>query len=121
RRICDQTLDPANYASCSTSSGHIELADLLTFLTWVQATGQAGGAPANTSFAPISQPINAGDNVAPTTTIRCNNDVCASTPYPDGVTVTLAATDLGSGVASTHYTTDGSDPTLASPTYTGPF
>ena len=37
------------------------------------------------------------------------------------VTVTLAATDTGSGVASTHYTTDGSTPTLASPTYTGPF
>ena len=35
--------------------------------------------------------------------------------------VTLTATDLGSGVGSTHYTTDGSDPTLSSPTYTGPF
>ena len=35
--------------------------------------------------------------------------------------MTLAATDTGSGVASTHYTTDGTDPTLSSPTYTGAF
>jgi PKD repeat protein len=39
------------------------------------------------------------------------------------VAVTLAATDNsgGSGVSSTHYTTDGTNPTLTSPTYTGPF
>ena len=34
--------------------------------------------------------------------------------------MTLHATDLGSGVASTHYTTDGTAPTLASPVYTAP-
>src|SRR6266699_71080 len=33
----------------------------------------------------------------------------------------MAATALGSGVASTHYTTDGSTPTLSSPVYTGAF
>ena len=27
----------------------------------------------------------------------------------------------GSGVSSTHYTTNGKTPTLSSPTYTGPF
>jgi hypothetical protein len=38
------------------------------------------------------------------------------------VVVTLAATDAGgSGVASTHYTTNGSKPTLSSPLYTGAF
>jgi hypothetical protein len=36
--------------------------------------------------------------------------------------VTLTATDpQGPGVASTHYTTNGTDPTLSSTTYTGPF
>ncbi len=33
--------------------------------------------------------------------------------------MTLPATDLGSGVASTHYTLDGSTPTLSSPAYAG--
>ena len=33
---------------------------------------------------------------------------------------TLPSTDVGSAVASTHYTTDGSDPTLTSPTYSTP-
>jgi hypothetical protein len=39
------------------------------------------------------------------------------------VSVTLSATDGsgGSGVASIHYTLDGSDPTLSSPTYSAPF
>ena len=32
--------------------------------------------------------------------------------------MTLPGTDVGSAVANTHYTTDGSDPTLASPIYT---
>jgi hypothetical protein len=32
----------------------------------------------------------------------------------------LAATDGGSGVLATHYTTDGSTPTTSSPTYSGP-
>jgi PKD repeat protein len=42
--------------------------------------------------------------------------------YASPVTVSLAAADTGgSGVASTHYTTDGSAPTLASSTYTAPF
>ena len=35
--------------------------------------------------------------------------------------MTLAAADTGSGVASTHYTTDGTPPTQASPPYTAPF
>jgi PKD repeat protein len=65
------------------------------------------------------------DRTAPTTTIRCNGAVCPTTTYPMGTTVsvTLSATDNtgGSGVASTHYTTDGTTPTLSSPTYTGAF
>jgi len=35
--------------------------------------------------------------------------------------VTLPATDIGSGVASTHYTTDSATPTLSSPAYTSAF
>ena len=45
--------------------------------------------------------------MAPATTIACNGAPCPSTTYTGTVSVTLAATDTGSGVASTHYTTDG--------------
>jgi hypothetical protein len=57
----------------------------------------------------------------PVTKITCNGATCA-TWYNATVTVTLTATDpQGPGVASTHYTTNGTDPTLSSPTYTAPF
>src|SRR5207249_337580 len=46
---------------------------------------------------------------------------CSSSAYSAPVTVALSASDAQSGVASIHYTTDGSDPTLSSPTYSAPF
>jgi hypothetical protein len=62
------------------------------------------------------------DSTPPTTTISCNGGSCAGT-FSASVSVTLAATDDigGSGVASTHYTTDGTTPSLSSPTYTSAF
>ena len=44
-RVCSQTLDPANYTSCSAASGHVELGDLNAFLDWMANAGQSGGAP----------------------------------------------------------------------------
>lgn len=49
-KVCSQTQDPSNYATCTASSGWIDLADLNTFLSWVQGAGQSGDAPAGTSF-----------------------------------------------------------------------
>ena len=120
-KVCSQAQDPSNYASCTASSGWIDLADLNTFLTWVQNAGQSGGAPAGTVFKTMGAAAAPADTTAPATTISCNGSPCASTTYTSTVTVTLAATDTGSGVASTHYTTDGRTPTQSSPTYTGPF
>jgi hypothetical protein len=37
------------------------------------------------------------------------------------VSISLSATDTGSGVAAIRYTTDGSTPTSSSPLYTSPF
>jgi hypothetical protein len=55
------------------------------------------------------------DTVPPTSTIRCNNAACSSTAYAAPVSVTLAATDTGgSGVNTTTYTTDGTDPVSSS-------
>jgi N-acetyl-beta-hexosaminidase len=61
------------------------------------------------------------DTTAPASSIACNGSACSSSAYSSAVAVTLSATDAGSGVASIHYTTDGSDPSLSSPTYTAPF
>jgi hypothetical protein len=63
------------------------------------------------------------DATPPTTTVRCNGASCATTAYAGAVSVTLSAVDNagGSGVGSTHFTTDGSNPSLTSPTYTGAF
>jgi peptidoglycan/xylan/chitin deacetylase (PgdA/CDA1 family) len=120
-KVCSQTADPGNYSTCTASSGWIDLGDLNTFLTWVQNAGQSGGAPAGAVFKTMGATATSADTVAPATAISCNGSPCASTAYTSTVTVTLAPVDLGSGVASTHYTTDGTTPTLSSPTYTGGF
>ena len=120
-KVCSQTADPSNYSTCTASSGWIDLGDLNAFLSWVQAAGQSGGAPAGTTFGTVGATAAAIDTTAPATTISCNGSPCQSGGYTSTVSVTLTATDTGTGVASTHYTTDGSTPTLSSPTYTGPF
>jgi len=61
------------------------------------------------------------DDTAPTASIKCNNATCSSDWIRGVVKVSLSADDNGgSGVASIHYTTDGSTPTVASPLYSGP-
>jgi peptidoglycan/xylan/chitin deacetylase (PgdA/CDA1 family) len=120
-KVCSQTADPSNYSTCITSSGWIDLADLNTFLAWVQNAGQSGGAPAGAAFKTMGATASSVDTVAPVTSISCNAAPCSSATYTSTVYATLSAVDLGSGVASTHYTTDGTTPTLSSPTYTGAF
>jgi peptidoglycan/xylan/chitin deacetylase (PgdA/CDA1 family) len=119
RRICSQSLDPVNYSSCTASSGHIELADLNAFLDWIAAAGQPGGAPAGVVLRTLGAMTVAMDTTAPTTTILCNEQACSTGPYTAPVSVTFPATDTYSGVSSTHYTVDGTTPTLGSPAYGG--
>jgi hypothetical protein len=61
------------------------------------------------------------DTSTPQSLIRCNGTTCATGWYKASVSVTLSATDTGSGVAALRYTTDGSVPTSSSPLYSGPF
>jgi peptidoglycan/xylan/chitin deacetylase (PgdA/CDA1 family) len=62
------------------------------------------------------------DRIAPATTISCDGGTCSGGWGHSPVSISLAATDDGgSGLAGVHFTTDGSTPTLSSPTYTLPF
>jgi peptidoglycan/xylan/chitin deacetylase (PgdA/CDA1 family) len=120
-RVCSQTYDPNNYTSCLNSSRPVQLDTVNGFLDWMQNAGQTGGAPAGAALSTARNVITGSDTTAPATTIACNGAACSTSAYTGSVSVTLSATDTGSGIASTHYTTDGSIPTLSSPTYTGAF
>jgi hypothetical protein len=62
------------------------------------------------------------DTIAPTAFISCSGHTCGGRWWGGAMRVKLRGVDTGgSGVASIHYTTNGSLPTLASPLYRGPF
>jgi hypothetical protein len=61
------------------------------------------------------------DSTPPVSSIACNGAACTSGWYRAPVSVSLSATDAGSGVAAIRYTLDGSNPTGTSTLYTGPF
>jgi hypothetical protein len=100
------------------------LSTITAFLDWLQPRS-ANGTVVRTVHQALTgvPPPPPSDTTPPTTTIACNGAACQAGAYSAAVSVSLAATDNsgGSGVASTHYTTDGSTPTLTSPTYTTPF
>ena len=116
-RVCSGSTDTA---CTSSASGWVQLDTLNQFLDWLGNAGNTGGAPAGTTVKTAEQVAKTDDTVAPTTTILCNSAPCAA-EYSGPVLVSFTATDTGSGVASTHYTTDGSPVTLSSPTYSSPF
>jgi peptidoglycan/xylan/chitin deacetylase (PgdA/CDA1 family) len=69
-----------------------------------------------------SSQVVAIDSEPPVSMIVCNAGPCFDGYYRAPVSVTLASTDGGgSGVASSHYTIDGSQPSLTSPAYSAPF
>jgi peptidoglycan/xylan/chitin deacetylase (PgdA/CDA1 family) len=122
-RVCSQVYLPAEYADCLGSFHPIELDTLNVFLDWLSNPGTTGHAPAGVSLATVDH-LAPPDTTPPTTAISCNSLPCSSGWYASApVSVTLSAVDNqgGSGVASTHYTIDGTDPTDASPTYSAPF
>jgi peptidoglycan/xylan/chitin deacetylase (PgdA/CDA1 family) len=75
-----------------------------------RAVDSAGNQTISTT---VTVSVSNADTTAPSSTISCNGNPCASSPYAASVSVTLAAVDNvgGSGVAQIRYTTDGSDPT----------
>jgi Bacterial Ig domain/Chitobiase/beta-hexosaminidase C-terminal domain len=113
------TLDGSSPTASSTAySDPITVSETTTVK--YRAWDNAGNVEAtNTQLVQVVQSVP--DTEAPTSSIACNLSPCSSAWYGGPVSVTLSAADGGSGVAAIRYTTDGSDPTTASPTYTAPF
>ena len=62
------------------------------------------------------------DSTPPTSAVQCNNGPCGTGWYSTPVSVTLSATDVGTGVGKVVYTLDGTDPQDGNGTvYSGPF
>jgi hypothetical protein len=70
----------------------------------VTATNAAGLSSGAASFSLVP------DATAPTLKVRCNGGVCRKLPYKKTVLVSLSAADVGSGVSTIRWTTDGTDP-----------
>jgi peptidoglycan/xylan/chitin deacetylase (PgdA/CDA1 family) len=106
-RVCDDCGD--------SPSPSISTATLDGLLQWLK-----GRAAQGTVVKTIGQVIS-GDATVPATSGACNDLACSTGWYGAPVSVTLRASDTGSGVAMIRYTLDGSEPTVASTLYTGPF
>jgi peptidoglycan/xylan/chitin deacetylase (PgdA/CDA1 family) len=108
--------------SCS-STGSVNLQTLTAFLDWLQPRSSSGTVVRTIGDAMgVTQP--GSDVTPPATNISCNGATCADGWYATAsVQVALTASDAGSGVASTAYTTDGTDPATSSTAvnYDGPF
>jgi hypothetical protein len=113
------TLDGSDPTASSTAySGPISVSE--TTMVKYRAWDTAGNVEVTKSQL-VQVVQTSPDTEPPTSSISCNGGACSSGWYGDAVTVSLAATDADSGVAAIRYTTDGSDPTVASPAYTAPF
>ncbi|MDQ1673702.1 MAG: hypothetical protein QOC98_2264, partial [Frankiaceae bacterium] len=108
--------DPSSSSTARTYTAPFSVASTSTVK--YLSTDNAGNAE-----TPQSQVVQV-DTSSPTTSVSCNGGACATWYRTSPVTVSLTASGIGSsGVGSTRYTTDGTDPTTSSTatTYTAPF
>src|SRR5215207_1062621 len=110
--------------SC-TGSNSLNPTIFTAFLDWLQPRS-ANGTVVRTAGEVITgapPPPPGPDTTPPATTIVCNGAPCSGWFRTTPVSIALSATDAGSGVDKTVYTTDGTDPATSSnaKTYTGPF
>ena len=114
--------DPSSSATAHTYTGTAFVVSATATVKFIST--DAAGNVSPTKAQPVLIKPPAGDHTPPNTSITCKATSCSSGFYTSPVTVALSATDTGgSGVASTRYTTDGTNP-VTSPTakvYTAPF
>ena len=117
---------PFNFhAVCSSSCSatySISKETFAAFLDWLQPRAAQG-----TVVRTVGETMGASnpgvDTTPPATSISCNGSACSDGWYQTAREIALTATDTGSGVTATTYTTDGSDPATSSSAqvYSGPF
>ena len=113
------TLDGSDPTASSTAYSNPITVSATTTVKY-RAWDNAGNVePPHTQLITIT--TTTPDTDPPSSSIACDLSVCSNSWYGGAVNVSLSASDGGSGVASVHYTTDGTDPTLSSLTYTAPF
>lgn len=103
--------------NCGTTLA-VSPTNLSALLDWLGPRSANG-----TVIKTVGEVMGAGsgpDTTPPASSMTCNGGACASW-YSNPVTVSLSASDFGSGVAGIRYTTDGSDPAVTGTQYTGPF
>ncbi len=109
--------DPTSSSTLYTNTFSITSTRTVKFRAW----DNAGNVEATNSQL-IQVATTSADTTPPTSSIACNGSACPSGWSAAPVSVSLSAVDSGgSGVAFIRYTTDGSDPSLASPAYSAPF
>ena len=107
-----------------TSPGPVNAS--LTFLATGPEGGTSTGSITRSNAMDVSYTAGSCDTTAPESTATAKNADNSTYTFGDwtkqNVTVTLAATDAGSGVKEIRYTTDGTDPTASTGTvYSTPF
>jgi hypothetical protein len=123
------TLDGSDPATSPTAVTHFYPPDATAYVTQLPdlsstTTVRFFSIDAAGHVEPTRSQLIQVDLVPPANTITCNGAACSNGWYADPVLVGLSATDAGgSGVATTTYTTDGTDPRFSATaaTYTGPF
>ena len=109
--------DPTTSSPAYTAPFHVSSTTTIKYRSW-DVAGNAEQVRSQTVTIGTSPPP---DTTPPNTSITCNGASCPATTLSPPVTINLSATDTGSGVAATRYTTDGSNPTATSAAYSGPF
>jgi hypothetical protein len=111
--------DPATSATAQVYGSAIPISQTTT-LRYASVDNAGNQEAAQSQLVQIAP---AADTTAPVTAISCASATCVSGWYRTSVPITLTASDSGSGVSKTTYTTDGTNPksSATATVYSQPF